>query len=168
MSKFTTYISSTQRHISVTWTVVTWGPVSPRARAADSLQNSELPPMAEYSLSNLLAMIACSACIQCEIRKPIRIRNKSVVYHQLACLQNGGQNIRFSIIVTISTSAQIDFLRIGVPLKSFGYAQNCIRWSQLNIAEPRSADQRKKTRSWKTSSKWTTSDSQQQINNTQI
>lgn len=50
----------------LTWTVVTFAPgsspaFSERARAAVSLQNSALPPIAEYSLSNLLWRMFCSA-----------------------------------------------------------------------------------------------------------
>lgn len=50
----------------LTWTVVTFAPgsspaFSERARAAESLQNSALPPIAEYSLSNLLWRMFCSA-----------------------------------------------------------------------------------------------------------
>lgn len=48
-----------------------------------------------------------------------------------------GKDIRFVIVVSIGSHAQINFLGICVFLEGLSDAQNCIWWAQLNMRPPR-------------------------------
>lgn len=129
----------------IDWTVATFDGTgsfgfSFNAKAAASLQNSALPAIGRYSLSRFLLLMFCSAFFE-EWKQPIKTTNR--IEHRnewiniyISYPQNWRQHVRLTIIIAISSGAQIDFFRICIAFKCLSYTKNCIWRPHRNTRKP--------------------------------